>query len=261
MMKFNVLVLLAFALLASVASSGVRAADPNDDPQTLYEGALVELDGGDADAAIATLEALIAREGYAPGALVALGDAYLAKGEPGRAIVAYERALRAGPADAAAVRERLSEAYERAGEQAPSPSRARAIATVLSPEAWMGVGGAAALLLLVSALGVGLRWWRRGPLAALGAVAALALVASAVALHIQVQDGAQALVTASADARVSPIDDAEVVLTTRPGRPLELLARRGDRVQVRFRSGVVGWVPADSVATVDPRALDALPQL
>lgn len=251
---------LGLAGLIATTVGEARAAETHD-PQTTYEAALTALDQGEAEAAVDTLEALIAQEGFAPGALVALGDAYLAQGEAGRAILAYERALRARPADPAMVRERLAGAYERVGEQMPTPSRAQQVAAVLSPEAWSTTAAAAAALLLLAAIGVGLRWRRRGLLVGLGITSALALALSAGALHVSTQDGARAIVTAPADALVSPIDGAEAVLTTRPGRTLEPLARRADRIQVRFRSGVVGWVPADSVATVDPRAMDALPTL
>ncbi len=254
--------LLVLASLVATTASDARAAESQaHDAQTVYEAALAELGQGDAAEAAATLETLLAREGFAPGALVALGDAYLTQGQTGRAIVAYERALRARPDDAARVRERLDEAYERVGEQAPSPRRAQLAAATLSPEAWLAVGATAAALLLLAGLGMGLRWHHRGLWLTLGVASAVALLTSAGALHLGVEDGDQAIVTASADALVSPIDGAEVVLRTRPGRSFEPLARRGDRIQVRFRSGVVGWVPADSIATIDPRAMDALPTL
>lgn len=205
------------------------------------------------DEAERRLEELIASEGFAPGALLNLGNAHLEQGELGRAILAYERARLLDPQDPA-IERNLRHARERASVRAPATTTAERAALAWPARRWLTAGVVGLSLFVLACLAFGLlrrgRWIASGLGLASGALTA----ACAAALWIGTFGVDRAVVLeGSSTARISPFAEAEPVFDAAEGETVEALEAHEGFLRVRRADGSEGWLPDRSVERVVPR--------
>jgi len=189
--------------------------------------------------------------GYSARALLASGDAALAAGHPGGAIVELERARLLAPRSAL-VAGHLAHAREVASLPPASPDHATRVARLLSGSEWsqVALGGlalAAAGVILVS-------WGVTGRKRAAGLVVA-GLAATALALFaakkVTPARGAAVVVAADGTARIAPFSGAEPAFVVQEGAAVTVRRAHGDYVLVSSAEGQ-GWLPRTSVETILP---------
>jgi len=188
-----------------------------------------------------------------------LGNAYARRGELGRAVASYRRALRRAPRDGdlranlALVRSRAADRDLSAAAPGPAAALSGAVGR-LTVDEW-----AALLAVLVWALagGVAAAWWRGRTSPGLrrlllGLTAAFLIVAAVTALRWydeRVVD--HAVVVADREVlRSGPDATFPEVLTVSDGLELRIEARRGDWCQVGLGGDWRGWLPARALEPV-----------
>lgn len=207
------------------------------------------------DSAEERLESVIADRGYAPGALYDLGNAYLRDGEPGLAILQYERARLLAPVDPA-IAHNLALAREAAGVSAPPSSPLEQVAARWPARRWMLAGFLALALFVLGCLGLGVLRRGRGAVAGATVVSGLVAAACALALWVGTLGVHRAVVLESAvTARVSPFEEADPLFELHEGEILEATGSHEDHVHVVLPDGRTGWVPASALAPIVPGAL------
>ncbi len=240
----------ALAALAHAESAGPQA--------DFFRGNQAYAAGRYEEAAQAYESAL--RGGSESGALhFNLGNAYMKRGEVGRAIASYERAARLLPRDPD-VAANLSFARDQAQvEEPPAPLWQR----LLAAPAFRATGGelAAACLVAWTALWglLAIRTWLARPLPGLGQAAAAAAVVSialgaSLALRLASLDSADRAVVIAAAAtpvRFEPAATGTEHFIVTPGVALEVLEARDDWRQVRRSDGRRGWLPAGALEMLD----------
>ncbi|HEY1814712.1 MAG TPA: tetratricopeptide repeat protein [Kofleriaceae bacterium] len=236
------LILFAVLALGAGAATAAPIVDPVVDGNTAAAA-------GDHAAAATAFERSISRDGWAAGTLFDLGNAYAGANQPGRAILAYERALILAPHDAA-IAANLARVRETAGVVAPEPSRLERAVATLDSDAWSWIALAGGVLACCGL--VGRAWGYRRGLArsALLAGALVAVGAGAAAIYVAVP-GDSAVITTTNIARISPFAQAEAAFTAPAGETVQIQRRHGDFVYVRDgdRSG---WLPRTTVERVIP---------
>ena len=205
-------------------------------------------------------DAVIARQGFSAPVLFNLGNAWLKAGEPGRAILNYERAQWLAPGDRA-IATNLRLARQQAGlavvEQNSFDKAARMLG--FNTLAWVGSAG---LVLLCAGI-VGGRLFHSGArmgaraLTGVGAVALVAVVAN-LAWHWPDLDRVVVL-AASTPARIAPADAAGVSFNLSAGEIAHASQTHGAFLLVRTRDGRTGWVSHAQVAPIVASAPDAPP--
>ncbi len=196
-------------------------------------------------------EQVIAQQGYSAPVLFNLGNAWLKAGEPGRAILNYERARVLAPRNDAITRN-LGLAREQAGVAVPVPGTLERAAQSLSWNAltWAGIGA-----LLVTCASIFLARLRpslpRGGLGFLTASGACALVLAASALAVRWPELDRAVVLApDAPARIAPANAAAVSFSLPGGETVRAQQAHGGFVLVRTADGRSGWVSEAQVARI-----------
>lgn len=256
----GLLLALLLALLLSAGRGGVpraQAAMTPDatalapDPAPALQEGLAVLRAGNATAAVQVWEPLAARMASGP-LFHGLGDAWLASGQPGRALYWYARAARLIPRNPE-LRFNREQARLQAGLPEPGPPSPlrplEALARFLShaESAWAAV----ALSLLAGGLFlVPARLAPRTLAACRALVLAAALACAALALSWYAQDALwpRAMVLAPGLSARSGLDDRSPELfVLRPGQTVALEEIRGDRVLVRFDNQRRGWVHRDGL--------------
>ncbi|MEZ4339462.1 MAG: hypothetical protein R3B82_22795 [Sandaracinaceae bacterium] len=244
-LRFPTAALLGLALSLTVTPLLARAQAPevasSDEPSALEQTER-------------RLESRIAAEGYAPGVLYDLGNAYLRDGEPGLAILQYERARLLAPGDAA-IEHNLEQAREAAGVAAPETRAVEALVARWPTRRWMLLGAIALGLFVIGSLGLGVL--RRGRRLALAMTVLTGVVTVACAAAIGVGTlGRDRAVVLEPDlpARVAPFEGAEPVFDVREGEVLRMRDRRGAFREVVDSRGRRGWLPDSSLAPIVPRA-------
>lgn len=231
---------LSCLLVVALAGGAIAATDP-------FVAGNAAASAGDHGTAAAAFEHEIATEGWSPGALLGLGNAYAGQRQHGPAILAYERGLLLAPRDEA-LRTNLAREREAAGITVPPPSRTEAVLARLSVDAWTWLAfGAGAL----AAAGiVGFAWSRRRSLAGgLVIVGALACVAASAAAHVVAPSESAAVVVRSGTARIAPFGQAEPAFEVTGGESVEIEEAHGDFVYVREGTRA-GWLPRAAVERV-----------
>ncbi|MEM7754332.1 MAG: tetratricopeptide repeat protein [Planctomycetota bacterium] len=184
-----------------------------------------------------------------------LGNAYLASGELGEAVVAYRRAHRLDPHDGR-IADALAAARERVRSSVAPGVRTRAEDALLwwrgvVPRAWLAGLGLVGWGMIWAALLVRTRLGRLGLLAGVVlAAVGLGAVASEWAIMgrasvVVIEDGVVA--------RVGPSDavyDAVFTEPVREGVEGVVIEEREGWVRVRLRSGQQAWLPGWSVGTI-----------
>lgn len=231
-------------LLASILTAAF-AGSAGADPEPFVAGNAAATTG-DHTSAAAAFEHAIELHGWSAGALFDL-DAYASNGQPGPAILAYERAHMIAPRDHA-ISTNLEQAREAAGVTAPSASRINAVLATLSTDEWTWFAIAAAILACGGV--VAFAWSLRGRAAR--AVAIVGILASAFAMTAAVgvaPAANEAVIVRGETARIAPTAAAEAAFTAPAGENVRIEQRRGDFVYVRDgdRSG---WLPSSAVERV-----------
>jgi hypothetical protein len=190
------------------------------------------------------------RPQYSADGLYNLANSYARAGQPGLAVLNYERAALLAPDDPDI---NANMEYVRALAQVPTTPRNRfaRIAQAASPTlaAWMGVLGIALLGvgLLARRIAPRLRWLRGGVF--LLGVALIALTASNAILLWPRMHEAVVLINQT-PARVSPVPMGDTAFVLREAETVTMTAEHEDFVLIRTRGGLSGWVARANVAAV-----------
>jgi tetratricopeptide (TPR) repeat protein len=192
--------------------------------------------------------------GYSAPALYNLANAYARQGKPGLAVLNYERARLLDPNDPD-VDANLRHVREASGLPPESRSRFERAASFANPRILALAGFIGFLCGGVGALARKLyprhrRWL--GVSALVGFLSAIAALCNAVALWPMLHEAV--VVTRTAPARVSPVPMGETLFELREAESVETLSRHDSFVMVQTRSGRRGWVSAENLAQVVPRA-------
>ena len=192
------------------------------------------------------------RPQYSADGLYNLGNSYARTGQPGLAVLNYERAALLAPGDSD-INANLE--YVRASAHVPAEPRNRfaLVAQAASPTlaAWIGVLGIAlvGLGLLAKRIAPRFRWLRAGSF--LLGVALIALAASDAMLLWPRMHEAVILVNQT-PARVSPVPMGDTAFVLREAETVTMTAEHEDFVLIRTRGGLSGWVSRANVGAVVP---------
>jgi type IV secretory pathway VirB2 component (pilin) len=192
------------------------------------------------------------RPQFSADGLYNLGNSFARAGQPGLAVLNYERAALLAPGDSD-INANLE--YVRVSAHVPAEPRNRFahIAQAASPTlaAWVGVLG-------IALVGVGLlagrivprfRWLRAGVF--LLGVALIALTASnAMLLWPRIHEAV--ILVNQTPARVSPVPMGDTAFVLREAETVTMTAEHEDFVLIRTRGGLSGWVARANVGAVVP---------
>ena len=189
-----------------------------------------------------------------------LGNAYFKSGQIGEALAEYHQAARLAPRDAD-VRANMKFARARVTGPSYTPGWLQQNAQTLTPREWtMATTGLVwAFCLLLALVQLRPRWraalrsWTF--LAGTLTVMVVACAFWAARLHATTR---MAVVTQrDAVMRLGPFEESQSALELKNGAALRVLDRKDDWIQVTVDNRQVGWVPADAVRLVEPRANDS----
>ena len=189
---------------------------------------------------------------YSADGLYNLGNSYARAGQPGLAVLNYERAALLAPGDPD-INANLE--YVRALAQVSVAPRNRfaRIAQAVNPTlaAWIGVLGIAlfGVGVLAKRIASRFRWLRAGGI--LLGVALIALAASNAMLLWPRMHEAVVLVNQT-PARVSPVPMGDTAFVLREAETVTMTAEHEDFVLIRTRGGLSGWVSRANVGAVVP---------
>ena len=189
---------------------------------------------------------------YSADGLYNLANSYARAGQPGLAVLNYERAALLAPGDPD-INANLE--YVRASAHVPTEPRTRfaRIAQAANPTlaAWIGVLGIAlvGVGLLASKLAPRFQWLRAGIL--LG-VALIALTVSNAMLLWPRMHEAVVLINQT-PARVSPVPMGDTAFVLREAETVTMTAEHEDFILIRTRGGLSGWVARANLGTVVPQ--------
>jgi hypothetical protein len=192
------------------------------------------------------------RPQYSADGLYNLGNSFARAGQPGLAVLNYERAALLAPGDSD-INANLE--YVRASAQVPAEPRNRfaSIARAANPTlaAWIGVLGIAlvGVGLLARRIAPRFRWLRAGGF--LLGVALIALTASNAMLLWPRMHEAVILINQT-PARVSPVPMGDTAFVLREAETVTMTAEHEDFVLIRTRGGLSGWVARANVGAVVP---------
>jgi hypothetical protein len=191
--------------------------------------------------------------GYSAPALYNLANAYARAGQPGLAVLNYERARLLDPNDPD-IEANLRHVREAIALAPESRSAFDRIAGALSPRimAWLGVLG----LLLAGGCALARRVYpghrRKLLLATLTGISLLAAtLANAVALWPLMHEAV--VVTHTVPVRVSPVSIEEPLFVLPEATIVRVGAEHEGFVLVRIKGGRSGWVPSASLAPIVPK--------
>jgi tetratricopeptide (TPR) repeat protein len=231
--------------LYGVCLSGARAGDFDAANQAYEQGKFAEAKGA--------YERVIASGAGNANAFYNLGNAEFRLGEPGRAILDYERALALNPRHPEA-QANLKLVRDQNGARLLPLAWYDELAAYFSPKVWILLAAVAGWVVLFSivllvtsrrAENAG-KWTICLLSAAVGAVAAVALWSVA-------RDQTVAIVTANqTDARLAPAESAGIAAALPAGSQVRVLSERGDWVYCELPASGRGWIPNNQVERVRP---------
>lgn len=231
-----------FATLCLVAS--VRANSFEDANRAFAQGHFTE--------SIRGYESVLKQDGYSPEVLFNLGNAHLRAGQPGEAILDYERARWLAPREAD-IAANLRLARERAGLASPGESWLGHAASFLAPNGWAWLASVSLVAFCAGVLGAQLWTRRRTGCHLLTAVSAVVLLGSAGAIALDYHRLEAAILPAQGTvALISPFEGARTVFTYPAGESVRVEKVHGQFCLVRDASGHAGWVPGSKVGRIVP---------
>ena len=242
---------LLFLMFFVLAGVGALCAAPSVDGFT--RGNALYAEGKFADAA-AAYEAAVGQGEFSANLFYNLADAYHHLGQPGRAVLNYQRALLLEPHHAEAAR---NLAFVRGHAPAPAlPVADEGFTGWLDVDAWTWAAAVGGWLAVV---GMGVAAWRRRGLALTAGIAGLAISAGAGWALYRLNGGnknpARAVVLADETrALYSPADNSKAVSVLPAGGEVLVISEQGAWDYVQLGDGARGWVAADRVEKVVPSA-------
>jgi tetratricopeptide (TPR) repeat protein len=234
-----------FLLLIGCVSLAVAQA------ASLFEQANTAYTKGRYSQATDLYQQVIGQTGLSAELLGNLADSYAADGQPGLAVLHYERALLVSPGNAA-LRTALTALRQKEGLLQEQRLHER-LAGLLGADQWLLLSGAAFVLLSLTVLAAGLLGRRRFPYAC--RISAFFLTATLLPLppawlrYQAWQDGV--VTTESAKMLLSPFADAEIIGNLKAGsiiRPCN--KEHGSYALIRDNDGHSGWLDRSSFQRV-----------
>ncbi|MEP6708695.1 MAG: tetratricopeptide repeat protein [Verrucomicrobiota bacterium] len=241
------------ALVVVMFAASSPAAPANANRDAIFAKANSDYAAGHFRQAIDGYESLVRNRQWSASLFYDLGNAWFRAGEPGHAILNYERALALNPAHPEAEANlRLVRDQARALELTRNwPTQHLAFLTV---DRWTWVAAAAAWLALFVACGL---WFssRRSASWIFVLSLAFAIGASAGFAIYELKNGGEsralAIVTAKeVPARLATADNANSVLVLPAGSEIKILSTRGDWIYAALPNQLRGWVQTNTVALV-----------
>jgi tetratricopeptide (TPR) repeat protein len=272
MRRFRALVTAAAVAAALVAAAAARAQAPTaglltgvgDDPEAatrVFERANALYASGSYDEAAALYEGIAAGGFTNADVYYNLGNASFKSGRVGRAVLAYERALRLEPGheDAATnlafVRERLADRQTTAAESAFGEALDRAYrrlpsttVAVLASVIYFGL----ALAFIVAILRGGFGPWTARAAWILGVALLVTAAAAAVKVHATRSSRDAVVLEREVAARTGPGNDFVIEFKLHEGTTVRVREVRGDWVRAAVAgTDLEGWLPGAAVEAVE----------
>jgi tetratricopeptide (TPR) repeat protein len=244
---------LLWLCLAVLNASVLLGAPENVKPSDIFAQANAAYEKEDFNAAESQYLALISQGFASPELYYNLGNVYYRKGERGRAVLWYERALENAPRDAD-VQFNLSLARSHIKNEQPDYLREIALyftgnelgaALLLLTWLFFIVGGCVLLGVLRNGTGTRFLLWSSGVL--------LVLVGGWFAWNISLREEPRAIIIAPpGEVRNGPGEDYAVGFTIPEGSNVVVLNKRPDWVQIGVpQQGLKGWLPAGDVELIN----------
>ncbi len=223
------------------------------DAEATFARANADFAAGQFPAAIEGYESLVRSRQWNPTLFYNLGNAYFRKGDPGRAILNYERALALDPNHAEArANLQLVRDQSRALELASGWVESRLRFLTRDQYAWL----AAAAFWGAAAIFCGLYFARRRAVVWMFALVLLGVISGAAAFAVyQLETGSAgaglAIVTQkNIQARLATAESAGTVLLLPVGSEIKILSTRGEWSYAALPNDLRGWIPAQSAERV-----------
>jgi tetratricopeptide (TPR) repeat protein len=245
------LLLTAAALCLTPKAFGAPVAHAEVD--ATFAKANADYAAGHFPAAIAGYESLVKSRQWNPSLFYDLGNAYFRDGDPGRAILNYERALALDPAQPEA-RANLQLVRDQARALELSGNWAEQHLAYLTRDqyAWL----AAAAFWGAAAIFCGLYFSRRRPVVWIFALLLLGTISAGAACAVyELEAGSAgndlAIVTGrNIQARLATAESAGTVLLLPAGSEIKILSTRGNWLYAALPNDLRGWIAADSAERV-----------
>jgi tetratricopeptide (TPR) repeat protein len=196
---------------------------------------------------------LVNAQAYSPSVFYNLGNTWWKLGQKGRAILNYRRALVLAPT-ATDAEANLRFALRQTGQDPPSQwseflvRHADLLPGLASVGLWTSIFGT---LIWLHTRGGLRRIARAGAL--VGAAGLLLGLGLTLWIGRGDKDPREAIVLpGSVDLKVGPARSARIAETVGEGQQVAILQARGEWIQCRSQTGVVGWVPNSSVERIVP---------
>jgi tetratricopeptide (TPR) repeat protein len=244
---------LRLAALLCLTTSSFAASNSPLGPDATFAKGNADYAAGRFPAAIAGYESLVQSRQWNPALFYDLGNAWFRNGDPGRAILNYERALALDPNQAEA-RANLQLVRDQARALTLVPDWMEAHLGFLTRDqyAWL----AAAAFWGAAAIFCGLYFARRKAVVWVFALVLLvAISAGAAFAAYQLETGSAgsnlAIVTKkNTQARLATAESAGTVLLLPTGSEIKILSTRGDWSYVVLPNDLRGWIPTPSAERV-----------
>ncbi len=240
------------ALLGLTTGSFAAPATPGN-AETTFAKANADYAAGQFPEAIKGYESLVQSRQWNPTLFYNLGNAYFRKGDSGRAILNYERALALDPNHAEArANLQLVRDQARALELAPGWIESHLRFLTRDQYTWM----AAAAFWGAAAIFCGLYFARRRAVVWIFALVLFGAISGAAAFAVyQLETGSAgaglAIVTKkNIQARLATAESAGTVLLLPAGSEIKILSTRGDWSYAALPNDLRGWIPAQSAERV-----------
>jgi tetratricopeptide (TPR) repeat protein len=243
--------ILASSLSLTISAFAALGAPAN--PESAFAKANADYAAGHFPEAVAGYESLVQNRQWNPTLFYDLGNAYFRKGDSGRAILNYERALALDPNHAEArANLQLVRDQSRALELAPGWIESHLGFLTRDQFTWL----ASAAFWGAAAIFCGLYFARRRPVVWIFALVLLAVISGAAAFAVyQLETGSAgadlAIVTKkNIQARLATAESAGTVLLLPAGSEIKILSTRGDWSYAALPNDLRGWIPAQSAERV-----------
>jgi hypothetical protein len=229
------------------------ANDSKGDP-VLWTPANQAFEAGKFEQARADYLQLIATGNVSPELFYNLGNTYLKLDDKGRAVLNFKRALALAPGFEPA-KHNLNLALQAAGVEPQEETLMGWLAQ--SPNVWM-LGGSVFFWILAYSGYLWFVWPRFRPISKVVLAIAIPCAVLCLAIAFWVGDGVRSpelaiIINPSADVRYGPANGSRVTVTLGLGESVHLLSERGAWTFCRTDTGLVGWLPSNTIERLVPR--------
>lgn len=229
------------------------ANDSKGDP-ALWNQANQAFAAGKFEQARADYLQLIATRNVGPELFYNLGNTYLKLEDKGRAVLNFKRALALAPGLEPA-KHNLNLVLQAAGVEPQEETLTGWLAQ--SPNVWM-LGGSMFFWILAYGAYLWFVWPRFRPISKVVLAIAIPCAVLCLAIAFWVGDGVRSpelaiIINPSVDVRYGPANGSRVTVTLGLGESVHLLAERGAWTFCRTDTGLVGWLPSNTIERLVPR--------